>query len=60
MNSWKKVFVWGVDVEGRRCRVAQVNVPTRFTQAEAARYIRNTMSGFQNIADADVEMEVTV
>jgi hypothetical protein len=40
MNGWRKVYIIGTDLNGRKCRVAQVSVPANLTTEEAMRYVQ--------------------
>lgn len=40
MSRWKKARVYGTDLSGRRCVVAEVSVPDHFTKAAALTYVR--------------------
>lgn len=41
MSGWKEVWVYGVDVNGRECVVARINLPRYYNREQALRHIQN-------------------
>jgi hypothetical protein len=56
--QWRKVFILGFDVTGRRCRVAQVSVPARcMTRGQMVDYLRaSNPERYAQLTENDIDV----